>query len=89
MSFFLLGAAPLQSVKVVVDDDEAIEKVLKNFKREVNKSGHLFELRFREQFENNAEKRKRRRMRGQFLNKLERRNDFFERRSFGASEYNS
>ncbi|CAN8076662.1 unnamed protein product [Agarophyton chilense] len=44
-------------VTVVVGDSEPIEGALRRFKKEVSKSGHLFELRRRRYFETNTEKR--------------------------------
>ena len=42
-----------------VGDGESIESALRRFKREVNKSGHLMELRHRRYFENSQQKKKR------------------------------
>jgi small subunit ribosomal protein S21 len=39
-------------VKVEVGDGEPIESALRRFKREINKSGHLMELRHKRYFEN-------------------------------------
>mmetsp|Transcript_16197 Transcript_16197/g.26992 ORF Transcript_16197/g.26992 Transcript_16197/m.26992 type:complete len:115 (-) Transcript_16197:139-483(-) len=47
------------SVKIDVGEGESIEQALRRFKREVNKSGHLMELRHRRHFENSQEKKKR------------------------------
>ena len=44
-------------VTVVVGDNEPIESALRRFKKEVLKSGHLFELKRRRYFETNTEKR--------------------------------
>jgi small subunit ribosomal protein S21 len=44
---------------VDVGDGEPIESALRRFKREVNKSGHLMELRHKRYFENTQEKKKR------------------------------
>ncbi|KAK1864026.1 hypothetical protein I4F81_006577 [Pyropia yezoensis] len=44
-------------VTTVVGDSEPIESALRRFKKDVNKSGHLFELRRRRYFETTAEKR--------------------------------
>ncbi len=44
-------------VTVVVGDGEPIESALRRFKKEVTKSGHLYELRRRRYFETNTEKR--------------------------------
>ena len=55
---FLL-VTPVNAVKIILSEDEPIESVLKRFKRGVNQSGHLFELRFKEKWENAHDKRKR------------------------------
>ena len=47
------------SVKIDVGEGESIEQAFRRFKREVNKSGHLMELRHRRYFENSQEKKKR------------------------------
>lgn len=44
-------------VTVVVGDGEPIESAIRRFKKEVTKSGHLYELRRRRYFETNTEKR--------------------------------
>lgn len=52
------GAGNLRmDVTVVVGDSEPIESALRRFKKEVTKSGHLYELRRRRYFETNTEKR--------------------------------
>lgn len=80
----------MKSVKIQVNDDEPIENVLRRFKRSVNQSGHLMELRFKEEFENNFEKRKRKRERVMVLNKIERQNQQNEKMRAGVyQEYNS
>lgn len=76
-------------VKVMVGEEEAVEAVVRRFKRACNQSGHLMELRNREQFENNAEKKKRKAARSKLLRRIERTNDKYEDRSFGKSEYSS
>ena len=80
---------PLQSVKLVCSEDEPIENALRRFKRAVNQSGHLMELRHKELWETAADKRKRKAMRARQLNRIERTNDRYERRADGLSEYNS
>ena len=52
-------ASALNAVKVIVSEDEPIESILRRFKRGVNQSGHLFELRFKEHWENAHDMRKR------------------------------
>ena len=80
----------LQAVKLVVTDDtEPVENLLKRFKRAVNQSGHLMELRHRELWETAADKRKRKAERARQLNRIERTNDRYERKGDGGSEYNS
>ena len=46
-------------VKVVAGEGEAMESLLRRFKREVNKSGHLMELRHRRYFEDSQDIKKR------------------------------
>ncbi|TFJ84641.1 hypothetical protein NSK_004106 [Nannochloropsis salina CCMP1776] len=46
-------------VMVSVGDGENIDNAVKRFKREVNKSGHLLDLRFHRYHETNQEKAKR------------------------------
>jgi small subunit ribosomal protein S21 len=46
-------------VRIEVGDGEPIESALRRFKREVNKSGHLMELRHKRYFENPQERKKR------------------------------
>ena len=46
-------------VKVVAGEGEAMESLLRRFKREVNKSGHLMELRHRRYFEDSQDLKKR------------------------------
>merc|ERR1711871_132015 len=84
------SSSSLDGVKITVNDDEPIENVLRRFKRSVNQSGHLMELRFKEQWENAHDKRKRKRERNMVLNKMERLNQERERMREGAyREYNS
>jgi hypothetical protein len=47
------------------------------------------DLRFKEQWETAADKRKRKHERARQLNRIERTNDKYERRADGASEYNT
>ena len=60
------------NIKVEVGDSEPIESALRRFKREVNKSGHLMELRHRRYFENSQEKVKRKVKEGRLRKKFER-----------------
>eukprot|EP01041_Mallomonas_annulata_P002767 gene2767-5451_t len=83
------GELSLSSVKIIPGDDEPIENTLRRFKRGVSQSGHLVELRFKEFWENEHDKKKRKTERNQLLNKIERTNDRYERRNSGEGEYNS
>jgi len=49
----------LASVEIVLDENEPLERALKRFKREVEKSGLRAEMRKHEFFEKPSEKRKR------------------------------
>jgi small subunit ribosomal protein S21 len=60
------------NIKVNVGDGEPIESALRRFKREVNKSGHLMDLRHRRHFENSQEKVKRKVKEGRMRVKFER-----------------
>mmetsp|Transcript_10557 Transcript_10557/g.13356 ORF Transcript_10557/g.13356 Transcript_10557/m.13356 type:complete len:106 (-) Transcript_10557:18-335(-) len=62
------------SIKIDVGEGEPIESALRRFKREVNKSGHLMELRHRRYFENSQEKKKRKVKEGRMRKRLERMN---------------
>eukprot|EP00538_Stauroneis_constricta_P001974 CAMPEP_0119570214 /NCGR_PEP_ID=MMETSP1352-20130426/43499_1 /TAXON_ID=265584 /ORGANISM="Stauroneis constricta, Strain CCMP1120" /LENGTH=108 /DNA_ID=CAMNT_0007619881 /DNA_START=41 /DNA_END=367 /DNA_ORIENTATION=- len=59
-------------ISVSVGDGEPIESALRRFKREVNKSGHLMELRHKRYFENSQEKKKRKVKEGRMRKKFER-----------------
>jgi len=59
-------------VKVEVGDGEPIESALRRFKREVNKSGHLMELRHKRYFENPQERKKRKVKEARIRKKFER-----------------
>ena len=84
------GSVPsLRAVKLVCSEEEPIENALRRFKRAVNQSGHLMELRHKELWETAADKRKRKAVRARQLNRIERTNDRYERRADGLSEYNS
>jgi small subunit ribosomal protein S21 len=83
------AAFGLRAVKLVCNDEEPIENVLRRFKRSVNQSGHLMELRHRELWETAQDKVKRKAERARQLNKIERTNDRYERRADGSSEYTS
>ena len=59
-------------IKVEVGDGEPIESALRRFKREVNKSGHLMELRHRRTFENSQDRKKRKIKEARMRKKFER-----------------
>lgn len=59
-------------IKVEVGDGEPIESAIRRFKREVNKSGHLMELRHRRYFETPQEKTKRKMKEARMRMKFER-----------------
>ena len=61
-------------IKVEVGDGEPIESALRRFKREVNKSGHLMELRHKRYFENSQQKAIRKVKEGRMRKKFERMN---------------
>ena len=61
-------------MKVPVSEGEPIESALRRFKREVNKSGHLMELRHRRYFENSQEEKKRKLVQARNRKRLERMN---------------
>jgi small subunit ribosomal protein S21 len=48
-------------VRVDVGEGEPIDSAIARFRREVSKSGHLFELKRRQEFEPNSVKRQRKR----------------------------
>ena len=60
------------SVKIEVGEGEPVESAIRRFKREVNKSGHLMELRHRRYFENSQERKKRKVKEGRMRKRLER-----------------
>ena len=82
-------SSSLNAIKLVCNDDEPIESVLRRFKRSVNQSGHLMELRHRELWETAADKRKRKAEKARQMNRIERTNDRYERRADGTGEYSS
>jgi small subunit ribosomal protein S21 len=59
-------------IKIKMGEGEPIESAMRRFKREVNKSGHLMELRHRRYFENAVEKRKRKVKEARMRKRLER-----------------
>jgi small subunit ribosomal protein S21 len=61
-------------IKVDVGDGEPIESALRRFKREINKSGHLMELRHKRYFENPQERKKRKVKEARLRKKFERMN---------------
>jgi small subunit ribosomal protein S21 len=60
------------NIKINVGDGEPVESALRRFKREINKSGHLMDLRHRRHFENKQEKTKRKIKEGRMRLKFER-----------------
>ncbi|GMI41123.1 hypothetical protein TrCOL_g12445 [Triparma columacea] len=68
------SAAPLNAVEIQVGEGEPVESAIRRFKREVNKSGHLMELRHRRHFENSQEKKKRKLVQARNRKRLERMN---------------
>lgn len=77
------------SIRIECCPGDVIDDIIKRFKRACNQKGHLMELKYKEQWETAAEKRKRKKTRSKLLNRIERTNDRYERKSFGATEYNS
>ncbi|KAL3776575.1 hypothetical protein ACHAW5_000339 [Stephanodiscus triporus] len=61
-------------IKVQVGEGEPIESALRRFKREVNKSGHLMELRHKRYFENSQDRKKRKIVQARFRIRMERMN---------------
>ena len=62
------------SIKIDVNEGEPIESALRRFKREVNKSGHMQELRHKRYFENSQEKKKRKVKEGHMRKRFEKMN---------------
>ena len=61
-------------IKVQVGEGEPIESALRRFKREVNKSGHLMDLRHKRYFENSQDRKKRKIVQARFRIRMERMN---------------
>jgi ribosomal protein S21 len=59
-------------IKVLIGEGEPIESALRRFKREVNKSGHLMELRHKRYFENSQDRKKRKIVQARIRKRLER-----------------
>ncbi|KAL7435864.1 hypothetical protein ACHAXH_004957 [Discostella pseudostelligera] len=59
-------------IKILVGEGEPIESALRRFKREVNKSGHLQELRYKRYFENSQDLKKRKIVQARFRQRMER-----------------
>jgi small subunit ribosomal protein S21 len=87
------SAAPSQlnvSIKIIIEDEDApFDEVLKSFKRLVNQSGHLQELRHRDHWETAADKKKRKAERLRVVKRIERTNDKYARRSSSGYEYST
>ncbi|KAL7530504.1 hypothetical protein ACHAXR_003531 [Thalassiosira sp. AJA248-18] len=62
------------NIKVEVGEGEPIESALRRFKREVNKSGHLMDLRYKRYFENSQDRKKRKIVQARFRKRMERMN---------------
>mmetsp|Transcript_19830 Transcript_19830/g.35881 ORF Transcript_19830/g.35881 Transcript_19830/m.35881 type:complete len:107 (+) Transcript_19830:65-385(+) len=62
------------NIKVDVGEGEPIESALRRFKREVNKSGHLMDLRAKRYFENSQDRKKRKIVQARFRVRMERMN---------------
>lgn len=62
------------NIKVNVGEGEPIESALRRFKREVNKSGHLMDLRYKRYFENSQDRKKRKIVQARFRVRMERMN---------------
>lgn len=62
------------NIKVDVGEGEPIESALRRFKREVNKSGHLMDLRYKRYFENSQDRKKRKIVQKRFRVRMERMN---------------
>ena len=60
------------NIKVAVGEGEPIESALRRFKREVNKSGHLMDLRHKRYFENSQDRKKRKIVQARFRVRMER-----------------
>jgi small subunit ribosomal protein S21 len=77
-STFSRSAIPASStslpvkIKVAVGEGEPIESALRRFKREVNKSGHLMDLRHKRYFENSQDRKKRKIVQARIRKRLER-----------------
>jgi small subunit ribosomal protein S21 len=59
-------------IKVDIGDGEPIESALRRFKREINKSGHLMDLRHKRYFETTQAKKIRKVKEGRMRKKFER-----------------
>jgi len=69
-SFSALSLTP--KVRIMVGEGEPIESALRRFKREVNKSGHLMDLRAKRYFENSQDRKKRKIVQARLRKRLER-----------------
>ncbi|KAL7432198.1 hypothetical protein ACHAXM_003001 [Skeletonema potamos] len=59
-------------VEIKVGEGEPIESALRRFKREVNKSGHLMDLKHKRYFENSQDRKKRKIVQARIRKRLER-----------------
>lgn len=89
---FLQFSAPtvgfeLRDVRFEFQDEESLDDALKYFRQACSQSGHLQALRVKDQHENAAEKRKRKREQAQFMTRIERNNERYERQ-YSNGPYN-
>jgi len=61
-------------VVIGVGEGEPVESIIRRFKREVNKSGHLMDLRHKRHFENSQQRKKRKIVQARNIKRLERMN---------------
>jgi ribosomal protein S21 len=77
----------LRDVRFEFRDEESLDDALKYFRQACSQSGHLQALRVKDQHENAAEKRKRKREQAQFMTRIERNNERYERQ-YSNGPYN-
>ena len=71
-SLFFSALSLTPKVRIMVGEGEPIESALRRFKREVNKSGHLMDLRAKRYFENSQDRKKRKIVQARLRKRLER-----------------
>jgi len=74
MSSQLTAVEKKRGISIEIGDGESIESAMRRFKKEVNKSGHLMELRHRRYFENGQEVKKRKVVQARNRRRIERMN---------------